>query len=399
MSEPISASLRAVQRIGAEAFAGTTLASDVGPTVRRVARRRVGRAVGAGVAAVALVAAVAVGAVAIGHGGASLAPAGPSLTSSAGVDAELAGVVVQAGDTGADIGRTLQGAGVIESVTDFVNVANAHPDLAYRIAPGYYVLPKGITSLAAIEALLDPASRQGPNVTFPEGLTKEQTLARIHDELAIPMAELEAAAANPDSIGLPAEAGGDVEGWLGPYIYYFDPGESATAELSFMVAATVRNLDAEGVAPTDRERVLTVASLIEREAKLDVDRPKIARVIQNRLDAGMALELESTLQYIIWAEDAAYPNDAIRPADSSYNTFVVTGLPPGPIGSPGVASINAALHPADGAWLYFVTVNLETGETLYATTLEEHEQNVELLHEWLAANPAWTTGHPMDASG
>lgn len=223
-------------------------------------------------------------------------------------------------------------------------------------------------------------------LVIPEGFTAEQIFERASEATGIAIEDFEAAAVHPDLIGLPAEAGGSVEGWLGPYTYQIPETATAGDVLSELVTATVDSLDRLGVAPEDRLAVLTKASLIERETKLDVDRPMVARVIENRLAAGMPLQLDSTVHFIVGLNGSVFTTAEARASDSPYNTYVVTGLPPGPIAAPGLAAIDAALHPAEGSWLYFVTVNLDTGETLYATTYDEHLANVEVLRAWMQAN-------------
>ena len=115
--------------------------------------------------------------------------------------------------------------------------------------------------------------------------------------------------------------------------------------------------------------------------------PKVARVIQNRLDQGLRLELDSTVKYISPSE-GVFTTDADRATDSPYNTYLYEGLPPGAIASPTDVSVDAVLHPADGDWLFFVTVNLDTGETAYASTFEEHQANVQKLQAWIKAQPS-----------
>ena len=110
--------------------------------------------------------------------------------------------------------------------------------------------------------------------------------------------------------------------------------------------------------------ILTVASLLEAEVR-PADFTKVARVIYNRLDAGMPLQLDSTVAYATGADDLMLTQEQMDTA-SPYNTYLNTGLPPTPINSPGEAALDAALSPAQGPWLYFVTVNPKTGETKFA---------------------------------
>ncbi|HEX7590290.1 MAG TPA: endolytic transglycosylase MltG [Demequinaceae bacterium] len=383
MSEPISESLRTIHRRGVDAFGATGLAADVGPTVRRVARRRAGRVVGAGLAAVALVATVTVGA--LGFTGHPVLPGHASVTPHAHSDAERAEIVVYNGDTATDIAEKLAAAAVIGSAQDFVDEANKNPVDAMRIAVGGYWLPTGISASDALAAMLDPSKRQAANLTIQPGTTEEQIFRQLEGTLGIRNADFYSAAEDPASIGLPAEANGDVEGWLGAYSYHFDEGTTATEVLSSMIAATIFHLDEQGVAPADRQRVLTEASLIDMGAPFGDDRSKIARVILNRLAAGIPVDLEAGVSYRAGLDGVLTPQ-ANRNIYSPQNTYLVPGLPPAPLWSPSAASIDAALHPADGPWLYFTTVNPSTGETGYSTTYEEHQRNLALLLAWDQAN-------------
>jgi UPF0755 protein len=224
------------------------------------------------------------------------------------------------------------------------------------------------------------------SITIPEGFTVVKILDKIAALTGATPADVLAASENADAIGLPAEANGSLEGWLFPSTYKFNPGVSPTDVLSTMVATTVSKLKANDVPQDQWLKILTIASLVEKEAKLDVDRPLIAGVIYNRLNAGMALELDSTVKYAVGADGTAFTTAEDRQSDSPYNTYKVTGLPPGPIAAPGEASIVAAANPAQHNYFFFVTVNLLTGETKYAETFAGHQANVKELQAWMKAN-------------
>jgi UPF0755 protein len=138
--------------------------------------------------------------------------------------------------------------------------------------------------------------------------------------------------------------------------------------------------------------VLTLASLVEAEAKLDVDRPKIARVFLNRVETAGApayglIQSDAAVSYGA-KRRALFPTKAeLDDASNPYNTRIHPGLPPGPISNPGAASIDAAANPADGPWFFFVAVNPITGETKYGTTLAEHNANVAELNAYCKAKP------------
>ncbi|MBN9172369.1 MAG: endolytic transglycosylase MltG, partial [Microbacterium sp.] len=178
-------------------------------------------------------------------------------------------------------------------------------------------------------------------------------------------------------------------GWLFPARYTFDPGVTATQVIKTLVDRTVKSLDAQKVAVADRQRVLTIASIIQREAREEADFFKVSRVIQNRLDQGMKLQMDSTAQYGYGEmHDGTVSSSAAALKDQNgWNTYVITGLPQGPIASPGDQAIDAAVHPADGSWLYFVTVNLDTGETVFSTTYAEHEKAVQQWQQWCQGHP------------
>ena len=193
-------------------------------------------------------------------------------------------VVVEPGQTGEDIATTLRDAGVVKSRSAYLEVAASDPKRAAAIQPGTYVLLKGMAAQEAFDTLADPANRAVNRTTVREGLWASETYAVLSKETGIPVKEYVKAAKDPEAIGLPKEADGKVEGWLFPSSYEFAEKSTATQQLKAMVAQTVKTLDNAGVAEKDRQKVLTLASLVEAEAKLDVDRPKIARVFLNRVE-------------------------------------------------------------------------------------------------------------------
>jgi len=293
-------------------------------------------------------------------------------------------IVINSGDTGSAIATTLQDAGVIASRQAFLQEWNANPD-SQSIVPGYYVLQHEMKAAYALQTLLDPDKRELRTITVPEGSSLATFYERIAAITGSTKEEVEAAAKDTAALGLPAEAKGKLYGWLFPARYEFNPGVTPTEVLTRMVATTVQKLDNLGVEEKDRERILTVASLIEKEAKLDEDRPKIASVIYNRLAQEMPLQLDSTIKFFAPSEGVLTSADD-RESDSPYNTYKYPGLPPTPIASPGEASIQAALNPADTKYLFFVTVNLDTGATKYAKTYPQHQQNVKEFQQWMKAN-------------
>ncbi|HET6392029.1 MAG TPA: endolytic transglycosylase MltG [Blastococcus sp.] len=294
-------------------------------------------------------------------------------------------VRVQDGDTLSDIGRTLVEADVIASVSPFVDAAESNA-ASVGIQPGVYSMRLQMSGQAALDKLLDPASRLLSRVTLPEGLTVERTLARIAEETGRPIEEYQAAAADTAALGLPAYANGQLEGFLFPATYDVEPDTAPADVLRQMVARSTEVLTGLGIAEADRLTVVTKASMVQAEAGSVEDMGKVARVLENRISDGMALQLDTTVNYAngkggitTTADDRANP--------SPYNTYLHPGLPPGAINNPGEDALRAVLNPTPGDWRFFVVVDPDTGDTRFAATKAEHDSNVELFRQWLRDNP------------
>ncbi|WP_340697311.1 endolytic transglycosylase MltG [Cellulosimicrobium funkei] len=296
-------------------------------------------------------------------------------------------VVIEPGSTGRDMGAVLTEAGVVASSAAFANAFEENPN-AGKIQPGTHTLLLGMSAKDAVARLVANDSRVETKITIPEGSTVSQILEKASSVTDIPVADFQAAMADTAATGLPAEANGNYEGWLFPTTYVLEPQDkNALAIIQGMVSQTVMKLDELGVAPENREAVLIKASLIEREAGRDEDRPKMSRAIENRLATGMPLQIDAAVAYGT-GNPPGYqvkPEDT-RDATNPYNTYAHNGLPPGPIASPGAASMQAVLNPEPGEWLFWTTVNYDTKETRFAVTLAEHNRNVDALKQWLAEN-------------
>lgn len=299
-------------------------------------------------------------------------------------------VTVVSGQTGADISRTLFEAGVTKTSDAFYSYLIESAEDTNLLKPGVYVLQQKMTSEAAFQALRDPANKLESTAQLREGLTVDQSVTRIAEGVGLPLEEVEAAVADPSAYGVAAES---LEGWLFPATYTFDPGTTAAEVIQTMVDQTISTLDAAGVPEDRREEILTIASIIQKEARYEEDFFKVSRVIANRLDPAISdtnglLQMDSTAQYGFAEREGGASSTAEELTDDNgWNTYVRTGLPIGPISNPGALAIAAAMDPAEGPWQYFVTVNLETGETEFTETLAEHEQAVRKWREWCAANP------------
>jgi UPF0755 protein len=286
-------------------------------------------------------------------------------------------VHIEQGDTAADIGARLVAAGVVKSVGAFREAAKAEPR-STSVQPGYYELKRGMKASDALALLLDPASRLRGRVTIPEGMSLSAILERVARDTEVKLTELKAAAADPAALGLPEYAAGHLEGYLFPATYDVEPGTTAVQVLTTMVTRFLRAADDVGLEEGARalgrtpEQVVAVASLLEKEAKLRDDFPKVARVIYNRLAKGMPLQLDSTVNYVL-KQRSGHLTTAQTRIESPYNTYRHTGLPPTPIDSPGQIALEAALAPAAGDWVYFITVD-KSGKAAFTSSYQEFLQ-------------------------
>ncbi|MFC5730097.1 MULTISPECIES: endolytic transglycosylase MltG [Nocardioides] len=296
-------------------------------------------------------------------------------------------VVIDPGQSVSSMGTELEELDVVASSEAFLEAAAAN-DRSTAIQAGTYLLKKKMKAVDAVTVLVDPANVVTTAVTIPEGFTVDQIVARLAEETGFPARQFRRVLARPQSFGLPSYAKGNPEGYLFPATYTFSPADKPVDMLKEMIARYEQALgdnDIEAVGASlgpgyTPEQVMTVASLVEAEGRGD-DMPKIARAIYNRLelpDGGGTnglLQIDAAVLYALGTRD---PSKLVAPlrdlTDSPYNTYLHPGLPPGPIGSPGEQAIQAALHPAEGDWVYWVTVDCD-GTTEFSATLEEHNQH------------------------
>ncbi|UMG92640.1 endolytic transglycosylase MltG [Nocardioides sp. TF02-7] len=300
-------------------------------------------------------------------------------------------VVVDQGQSVTSIGEELADLGVVASSDAFVDAADGR-----SIQAGSYLLKEQMRAADAFTLLADPANMAQTMVTVPEGVRAADVVALLAKQTDFRRPAIQRALEDTEALGLPQHANGDPEGYLFPATYAVTPQDTPATVLRAMVERweqAASDLDLEGAAAelgyTPHE-VMTVASLVEAEGRGD-DMPRIARVIYNRLEnpgtAGQAgfLQIDATVDYALGRPlTVGLTQEERETTDSPYNTFRVKGLPPGPIGNPGEDAIRAALQPAEGDWYYYVTVNLRTGETKFASSYEEFEGYLAELREYCA---------------
>ncbi len=304
-------------------------------------------------------------------------------------------VTVPAGASVTQIGDVLVEAGVIKSTGTFRKVAAKNED-AQSLQPGRYKMLTELPAKTALKRMLDPENFESLTVTLPEGFTLGRQWTTIQQQLEKQGVEISrdelAAGAIAEELDLPVWSRGQIEGFMFPDTYrvaepvsplrlFQDQAtqfSAVTTEIGFAAGAEDMGMD-----PFD---VVTIASIIEREVNQQEYRPMVSAVIQNRLAQDIPLQMDSTVHYALQDFSKVTTTAEDRAVDSPYNTYVNAGLPPGAISNPGKAALDAASHPADIDSLFFVTVDLDTGETLFAATLEEHNANVAVFQQWCQAN-------------
>lgn len=285
--------------------------------------------------------------------------------------------IVPEGATGYAVGELLADQGFIEHEA-FFRVAIALNPSNVSIRHGRYLLPKGESPVQLLERLRNttPIAEPGEvfKVTIPEGLTIAQIAERRPDPAAF-LAAVDAL----DLFEIFGVSARSAEGFLMPNTYHFE-GEPTEEQLVARMAEQFnREYEAllarfPDVVIEDQVVLLTIASLIEEEARVDEERALVSAVIHNRLKQGMPLDMDSTLQYALNKYGQRLLNED-KEVDSPYNTYKRRGLPPGPISNPGIKSIEAALHPADVDYIFFVS-NADGQTHTFTSNLRDHNAAV-----------------------
>lgn len=289
-------------------------------------------------------------------------------------------IEIDEGATASDVAQILEDEGVVASARAFINAVGA-AGKSSSLQPGQYTMRKGMSAAAAV-ALLDPSNRVLNRITIREGLRLSKIFTELSAATGRPVAEFRKAAR--EDIGLPSYAKGRLEGFAFPATYEISAKQTPKQILSRMVerfTQTAEELDLEEQARqigfTPRQ-IMIIASIVQAESGSTEDMPKVARVIYNRLghNPQMPLAMDSTVMYGLGKYGISATHADLQ-STSRYNTYKYLGLPPGPISNPGDHAIKAALNPADGNWLYFVTVDPKRGITKFTDSDAEHQRFVD----------------------
>jgi len=294
-------------------------------------------------------------------------------------------VHISPGETATEVGTQLQAQGVVASERAFANAAKASGK-GSSLEPGTYTLHRHMAAALAFALLLKSSSRVHTTVLITEGERLSEIIASLGKTTGN-LKGYQEAIKNVSALGLPTYAKGKPEGYLFPATYTIPSGTTPLQELQAMVVRfnqEARSVNLPAVAAKDHisERdAIIVASLVQAEGRRPQDLPKIARVIYNRLNQHMKLQLDTTVLYARHSRAADVTVAQTQNTRSPYNTYLHAGLPPGPIDNPGDIAIKAALHPAPPSdnWLYFLTVNPKTGLTKFTnsfTVFQQYEQEL-----------------------
>ncbi|MDF7641554.1 endolytic transglycosylase MltG [Bifidobacterium sp. ESL0784] len=289
---------------------------------------------------------------------------------------------VETGEGVASIAAHLVKAGVVKNADTFASTVAANNSTLY---PGMYQLKKHMSSIEAVKILSDRTKATG-FLEVKAGERSSEVITQASQLSGIDKSQFDAIVNGGGQGILPTEAGGKFEGWLEPGIYDVKKkGSTATSILKTIVDKRVAKLnDLKVPTGAQRETIINMASIAESEVNRPEYYGKVVRVIVNRLNQSMALGMDSTVAYGANVKPSQLTNAMLNDASDPYNTRINKGLPPTPISSPGDAAIKAAMDPTEGNWLYFVTTNLQTGETKFVATQDEFNQ---IRQEYKSQNP------------
>lgn len=275
---------------------------------------------------------------------------------------------IEPGQGSVEVGNNLVKAQVVKSQSTFSNIVAANNKILY---PGIYALKKHMNSMDVVEILSDQ-SKAGGFLDVKAGERATEVIRKAAQISGINIAQFNAIQKADGAGILPPEACGSFEGWLEPGVYNVKSMKSANKILAKMVDKRIEKLDSLGVPKGDlRQKVLKIASIAEAEVNNREYYGKVSRVILNRLAKDMPLGMDTTVAYGIGIKAINLTQSQLDDASNPYNTRIHKGLPPTPISIPGDNAILAALNPANGPWIYFVTTNLKTGETKFADNYDD----------------------------
>lgn len=299
-------------------------------------------------------------------------------------------VQIPEGSTVKDVAETLYDQGLIKSELVFQSYAGRHSRGEQKIQAGTYAFSPSMSSVDIFNALLEGSSYEGATqVVIPEGKNIKEIAQILEDNNICSADDFIAETENLSkykkqysilsSIPDDAEGRTPLEGYLYPDTYHFAPQTSASTVVSTMIARFQEEYSDDMLKETKKQNktvdeIVTMASIVELEAKYAEDKPKVASVFYNRINNNMKLQSDITVVYALDGKTDLTSDDL--KTDSPYNTYTNDGLPIGPICSPGMDSLKAALYPASTNYLYFIA-DESTGKIYYNETYEGHQADIQ----------------------
>lgn len=259
------------------------------------------------------------------------------------------------------------------------------------LAPGDFTMRNEMKNSDAVAVLLNKDQGKVMYFALSAGLRIGESLEAISEGTGVPVAQLKELSDSPAQFGVPSRAR-NLEGFLAPGEHRFPLGTPAKEVLQNLVSTTIDELVAQGVTDPEKQYdVVTVASIVQAEGG-QAEYGDVAGAIYNRLkpdnvETNGLIQSDATVTYGLGIKSFHIDEEQKADASNPYNTYANKGLPVGPIGSPGKTAIDAAAKPKSNDYLYWVTINLDTKETLFAKTLAEHNVNVDRYNAWCADNP------------
>ena len=296
-------------------------------------------------------------------------------------------VSVQPGEGTSSVASTLEDQRVVANADTFLQAFSASGGV---LSPGDYTFRTEMKNTDAVAVLLGKDKTKVIYFALSAGLRIGESLQAISEGSGVSVQELKALSDQPAQFGLPANAK-NLEGFLAPGEHRLPLGTSAKDILQTLVDVTVDELVSQGITdPAKQYEAVIVASIVQAEGG-QADYGDVAGAIYNRLkpndQTGGFLQVDSAVTYGLGTRSFNFTDEQRRDKSNPYNTYANPGLPPGPIGSPGKTAIDAAAKPKTNNYLYWVTINLDTEETKFSSTLSEHNVYVEQYNAWCMDNP------------
>lgn len=302
---------------------------------------------------------------------------------------ETVSFTVSSGQGNQQIGQNLQSQEIVANADYFVKVYEDKANGTF-IQPGTFQMQKHMSADSAVDALLGTGGEATHYVAINQTLRKDETFKALSEGTGISVSTFQSLDRDPSQFGIPAKFP-SLEGYLHPGEYRFKTDATAVEIIQEMVDKTKADLKEAGVTGDQHIfHVLTVASILEFEATPQ-DYRAVAGAIENRIDnphgeTSGYLQSDATVAYGLGEKTYQISTQQKQDESNKYNTFANPGLPEGPIGSPALDAIKAAQDPEKNDYYFWVTVDLDTGETKFAKTYAQHQKNVEEYEQWCSGH-------------